>query len=94
LELNWDPQNSAAVEPDVFPAGYERLPKKRIGNVQVKAEGLIGRGKALDWIGIVAALRRDGYTGLFSLETHLGETAAARLEVSHECMTKLVRILG
>lgn len=94
--LNWDPQNSLKLEPDVFPAGYEKLPKKRIRNVQLKQEGLFGdaggQGK-LDWAGIIARLERDGYRGFYGLETHVG-TGSEKYENSNRCMVEMQRIAG
>src|SRR5260370_11142430 len=49
LGINWDPQNAIALEPVPFPGGYAMLPKDRIGNVHVKAEGLLGPKHPLAW---------------------------------------------
>lgn len=92
IGINWDPQNSLSLEPDVFPAGYERLPQKRIRNVQLKAEGLVG-DKPIDWAGIFARMGRDGYDGLFGLETHHGR-GPENYRMSHICMKRMLRLAG
>jgi L-ribulose-5-phosphate 3-epimerase len=93
LGLNWDPQNSAALNDVPFPEGYAKLPKNRIFNVHVKAEGLFGPKKPLDWGAIMHALLKDGYTGKFSLETHRGH-GPENVKVSHGCMEKMIRLIN
>ena len=93
LELNWDPQNSAALNDVPFPEGYAKLPKNRIANVHVKAEGLFGPKKPLDWGAIMHALLKDGYTGKFSLETHRGH-GPDNVKASHECMEKMIQLIN
>jgi sugar phosphate isomerase/epimerase len=90
LGLNWDPQNSAALNDIPFPKGYAKLPKNRIANVHVKAEGLFGPKKPLDWGAIMHALLKDGYAGKFSLETHRGH-GPENIKASHECMEKMIQ---
>lgn len=93
LGLNWDPQNAVGLEPAQFPEAYQRLPKNRIGNVHVKAEGLFGPKHPLDWGAIMQAMLRDGYTGHFSLETHRGR-GARNVAASHESMEKMIRLVN
>jgi sugar phosphate isomerase/epimerase len=93
LGLNWDPQNSAALKDSPFPEGYAMLPKNRIVNVHVKAEGLFGPKTPLDWGAIIHALLKDGYTGKFSLETHRGHSPE-NVKASHECMEKMIRLIN
>ena len=79
LKLNWDPGNAAARGETPFPDGYSLLPKARIGymhckDVVRKTDGktewaAMGRG-IIDYAGQFRALRRDGYRGILSLETH------------------------
>ncbi len=95
LMLNWDPQNSVRIgEKDAFPAGYAKLPKDRLLNVQVKAEGLIGPGESVDWKGIFQALNRDGYQGCIGLETHTHKSKAENIAASHRCIERMVEIAG
>lgn len=77
--LNWDPANAAARGETPFPDGYALLPKQRIGYMHCKdlvreADGktewaAMGRG-IVDYVGQFRALKKDGYSGVLSLETH------------------------
>jgi L-ribulose-5-phosphate 3-epimerase len=80
LMLNWDPGNAARLGEKPYPDGYNLLPKNRIGHCHCKdvmktASGLdwapMGKG-IIDWVGQFAALKRDGYHHVVSLETHWG----------------------
>jgi L-ribulose-5-phosphate 3-epimerase len=79
LMLNWDPGNAAARGEKAFPDGYAKLPKNRIAHMHCKDVVDAGGGKTdwtamgrgtIDYVGQFRALRRDGYTGALSLETH------------------------
>lgn len=80
LMLNWDPGNAAARgERRPYPDGYAKLPKDRIGHVHCKDAVDAGDGKTqwaamgtgiIDWVGQFRALKKDGYDGALSLETH------------------------
>ena len=82
LMLNWDPGNAAARGEKPYPDGYAKLPKDRIGHMHCKdvvpaKSGPSGKTEwaamgsgTIDWVGQLRALRRDGYTGSLSLETH------------------------
>ena len=78
--LNWDPGNAAARGEVPYPAGWELLPKNRIGHCHCKdvipkpgGEGFewaaIGKG-TIDWVGQFKALKQAGYENGVSLETH------------------------
>jgi sugar phosphate isomerase/epimerase len=77
--LNWDPGNAAAAGSMPYPAGYQALPKDRIGHCHCKdvvrqPDGKydwapVGAG-AIDWVGQLQALQRDGFRSGLSLETH------------------------
>jgi sugar phosphate isomerase/epimerase len=79
LMVNWDPGNAAERGETAFPDGYAKLPKDRIGHVHCKdvarkAGGgnewaAMGSG-FVDWVGQFRALKKDGYGGALSLETH------------------------
>jgi len=82
LKLNWDPGNAVARgEQDAFPAGWDLLPKDRIGHCHVKCAVLtpgtkngfewaaVGQGLP-DWVAQFRALKQSGYRGAVSLETH------------------------
>jgi len=77
--LNWDPGNAAARGEKPFPDGYSHLPKNRIRHMHLKDAADTGNGKTewaamgagkIDYLGQFRALKRDGYAGAMSLETH------------------------
>lgn len=78
LQLVWDPANCFISGEVPYPDGYQKLPPKRIAHVHAKdchveghtpIWGPVGE-MGVDWKGQLVALRRDGYTGWVSLETH------------------------
>ena len=79
--------------PDVFADGYDKLPKDRIWNVHVKAEGLFGPKRPLDWAAIMHRMLGDGYSGKFSLETHRGHDER-NVAASRQCMEKMIRLVN
>jgi sugar phosphate isomerase/epimerase len=101
LMLNWDPGNARAGGETPYPDGYARLPKGRIAHVHckdavVKADGTtewaaMGAG-VIDWAGQLRALKRDGYRGALSLETHWRGAGTAE-ESSRRSMTGLKELL-
>jgi sugar phosphate isomerase/epimerase len=80
LNLNWDPGNAALEgELDVFPVGYNLLPKDRIHHCHVKNVVTNDAGKRewapvdkgyIDWAAQFRALKTAGYRQAVSLETH------------------------
>ena len=77
--LNWDPGNAAAIGDTPYPAGYQLLPKDRIGHCHCKDvvrksdhkyEWAPVGGGIVDWVGQLQALQRDGFRYALSLETH------------------------
>ncbi len=81
LKLVWDPGNAFAAGEIPYPAGYEAV-KPWLAHIHVKdgrmvetPQGphtewcVIGEGE-IDYKGQFDALKRDGYTGFVSLETH------------------------
>ncbi|HYZ83773.1 MAG TPA: TIM barrel protein, partial [Bryobacteraceae bacterium] len=89
--INWDPLNGFDRGEEPYPMGYSLLPKKRIGNVQVKGRSLLDPEKKLDWAAIKQALQNDGYPGKIGLETHYFD--GTMFEKSHLCMQELVRLM-
>jgi sugar phosphate isomerase/epimerase len=84
LMLNWDPGNAVARgELDAYPAGFDLLPKDRIGHCHVKCAvskssgeagdkfewAAVGQGLP-DWVAQFRALKKIGYRHAVSLETH------------------------
>jgi sugar phosphate isomerase/epimerase len=88
---NWDPMNGMGLGDVPFPAGYASLPKKRIGNVQIKGRTLLEEKYKLDWGGIFAALVKDGYKGQVGLETHI--FGPELIQKGHESMREIARIV-
>jgi len=79
FKLNWDPGNAASRGEIAYPDGYSHLPKNRIGymhckDVVRKADGkyewMKMGGGIIDYVGQYRALKKDGYKGIVSLETH------------------------
>ena len=77
--LNWDPGNAAALVATPYSAGYNLLPKDRIGHCHCKDvvrkpdnkyEWAPVGGGMVDWVGQLKALKRDGFHYGLSLETH------------------------
>ena len=102
LMLNWDPGNAAEHGEKPFPDGYNLLPKERIGHCHCKdaikkpdgtgyAWAAMGQG-IIDWVGQFRALRKDGYHGAVSLETHWrgAGTAEESSRVSMKGMQQLL----
>ena len=103
--LNWDPGNAAALGSTPFPAGYELLPKDRLGHCHCKDVvskpdhkydwAPVGAG-IVDWVGQLQALRRDGFHYGLSLETHWrgAGTPEASTRVSMEGLKKALTKAG
>ncbi len=92
IGVNWDAMNGLAYKETPFPDGYALLPKKRIGNVQIKGRSLIEGPQRLDWEAIFKALDKDGYRGQVGLETHI--FGPELIQHSHASMKEILRILG
>jgi L-ribulose-5-phosphate 3-epimerase len=93
VQLVWDPANASILGENPFPDGYNQLPPGRIAHVHAKdctvadhkpTWGPLG-GMAVDWRGQIAALRRDGYGGWISLETHWTGPNGDKFEASTIC---------
>jgi sugar phosphate isomerase/epimerase len=77
--ITWDPNNAGESGETSFPDGYRKLDPARIFHVHLRdyvhqADGkvawaAVGTGE-FDNVGQIRALRKDGYTGTFTLETH------------------------
>jgi sugar phosphate isomerase/epimerase len=89
--INWDPLNGEHQKEIAFPDGYRMLPRKRIGNVQIKGKSLLDAKERLDWGSIFRALEGDGYKGKAGLETHYFDGTV--IEKSHLSMKEMIRIV-
>lgn len=108
LQATWDPGNCYVSGGDPYPEGYEAV-RGRICHVHIKdacvtdpATGLIewravGQGE-VDWAAQCAALRRAGYAGGLSLETHWhppGPTGSPnKIEDSRVSLTGIERVMA
>jgi sugar phosphate isomerase/epimerase len=93
LKAIWDPANASILGEIPFPDGYSQLPASRIVHVHAKdcvvkgytpTWGALGT-MGIDWRGQLAALKRDGYRGAISLETHWRTADGDRLKPSIIC---------
>lgn len=93
LKSIWDPANASILGETPFPDGYSKLPAQRVAHVHAKdcvvngitpTWGALG-AMGIDWKGQIAALKRDGYAGAISLETHWRGTDGDRLKASIFC---------
>lgn len=91
LGINWDPLNGEHQKEIAFPDGYRILPRKRIGNVQIKGKSLLDKEERLDWAAIFRGLEKDGYKGKAGLETHYFD--GTLIEKSHLSMKEMIRIV-
>ena len=102
LKAIWDPANAFVMGENAFPDGYSKLPAGRIVHVHAKdchvrdhtpTWGPLGE-MGLDWTGQIGALRRDGYDGWISLETHWTGPKGDKLEASTICGRNLRTLVG
>ena len=102
LKLVWDPANASILGETPFPNGYETLDVKRIGHVHAKdcfvkdhkpQWGPVGE-MGIGWREQIDALRRDGYTGWLSLETHWTGPKGDKFEASTICGRNLKQLAG
>jgi sugar phosphate isomerase/epimerase len=102
LKLNWDPGNARARGETPYPDGYDRVPKDRIAHLHCKDAVPTSDGKTawaamgsgvIDWVGQFRALRRDGYRGVVSLETHWRGAGLTAEESSRRSMAGMKELL-
>jgi sugar phosphate isomerase/epimerase len=100
LQLVWDPANASILGETPFPGGYQQLQASRIGHVHAKdcyvkdhkpVWGPVGE-MGIDWRGQIDALRRDGYRGWISLETHWTGPNNDKFEASTICGRNLKQL--
>ena len=98
----WDPGNAFMSGEVPFPTGYEAI-RDFVAHVHVKDAAVppgalapewavVGEGE-IDWAGQLAALRRDGYDGWLSLETHYGGHGTKEAS-SRACLEGLQALLS
>lgn len=92
LGINWDPVNALGFQEPPWPDGYRQLPLERLGNVQMKARGLVVGPVMVPWREIFDALARDGYAGRIGLETHIFD--GTLIEKAHRCMQEIRKLVA
>lgn len=101
LRVLWDPGNEAYTGRPAFPDGYEAV-KRVLAHVHLKDAAIgptgpavvpIGSG-AVDYAGQLKVLERDGYAGLFSIETHFVPAGGTPADGSEQSLLGLRRLLG
>ncbi|MBO9609545.1 MAG: sugar phosphate isomerase/epimerase [Paenibacillaceae bacterium] len=101
LRVLWDPGNEAYTGRTAFPDGYEAV-KRVLAHVHLKdaihgPDGAkcvpIGEG-TVDFPGQLAALERNGYDGLYSIETHYVPPGGTTADGSAQSLLGLRRLLG
>ena len=102
LRGNWDPGNAAMLDEVPYPDGY-RAVKGFFSHVHIKDVRKNAAGKKewapvgggyIDWKGQMQALRKDGYQGTMSLETHYLRPDRNKVESTRESLEGLLKILG
>ena len=102
VQLVWDPANASILGETPFPDGYDALSASRIAHVHAKdcyvkdhkpIWGAVGE-MGIDWRGQIDALRRDGYRGWLSLETHWTGPNGDKFEASTICGRNLKELAG
>ncbi|MGH9719236.1 MAG: sugar phosphate isomerase/epimerase family protein [Bryobacteraceae bacterium] len=100
LGLTWDPNNAGASGEKPFPDGYRLLDPARIFHLHLRDFKHIG-GKVewtavgegeFDNLGQLRALRKDGYKGTYTLETHY-RSPHGKAHASRTSLTALLKII-
>lgn len=102
LYILWDPGNAYMQKERPYPDGYAKLPKDRTCHMHLKDAGPnpktgrpgwrpVGKGE-IDFHGMFTAMLKDGYQGMFSLETHYSP-GGNRLAGTTESLEGLLDIL-
>lgn len=89
--INWDSLNGMPLGEKPFPDGYESVPKDKLWNVHVKGKSLLDYPEHQNWVAIIQALERDGFSGWLELETHI--FGPQQVPSSHASMEELLRLL-
>ena len=103
LSGNWDPGNAAMLDEIPYPNGYEAV-RGMFSHMHIKdvrKNAATGRkewapvgGGVIDWKGQIQALRKDGYDGTMSLETHYLRADRDKVESTRESLEGLLKLLA
>jgi len=100
LKICWDPGNALAAGEVPYPDGYEAV-RGNVAHVHIKdavvVNGepswcIVGEG-VIDYKGQFAALRRDGYEGYISLETHYVPQGGSSEDGSRPSLAAIKRLI-
>jgi sugar phosphate isomerase/epimerase len=92
IGFNWDPYSADVLnETSPWPEGYARLPKARMGNVQIQAEGLSDGPQWINWRKVMEALERDGYSGQISVAA---KASNGTFEKANDSIREVMHIVG
>lgn len=101
LGLTWDPNNAAATGEQSYPDGFRKLDPARIFHVHLRDYRRLPQG-GVEWTAVgggefdnlaqLRALRKAGYKGTYTLETHYRDPRgkAAATETSLTALLKVV----
>jgi L-ribulose-5-phosphate 3-epimerase len=103
LGLAWDPNNAYCGDEIPFPDGYARLDRKRLHHVHLRDAGHdpqsgkciwlpVGKGK-VDNLGLLRALKKDGFAGTLTLETHYQRPDRNKELATRESLAGLLAVL-
>ncbi len=97
MKALWDPGNEAYAGREAFPAGYgamkDVLAHVHLKDAYIRQDGTarcvpLGSGN-VPWIPHLRALAADGYTGLFTIETHYTPEGSTRMTGSRMTLDAL-----
>lgn len=102
VQACWDPGNALCAGELPFPVGYEAI-KSCAKHIHIK-DGVVEQGGAsvrwtvvgegdIDYVGHIAALKRDGYDGYLSLETHYIPRDGTPEDGSRPCLAALRKLV-
>lgn len=93
IGLSWNPQDALALKETPWPDGYALLPKGRLLNAHIQANGVLDNSSArLNWRAIMEAMQKDNYAGEIGLETHA--PADTLIENAKESMRIVLHMAG
>jgi L-ribulose-5-phosphate 3-epimerase len=100
--LAWDPNNAYCGRETPFPDGYRTLDHKRILHVHLRDADWggdkrcrwlpVGKGQ-VDNLGLLRALRKDGFRGTLTLETHYSRPDGNKELATRESLAGLLAVL-
>jgi sugar phosphate isomerase/epimerase len=103
LALAFDPNNALCGGEVPFPDGYRRLERKRLLHVHLRDAAFDPQSKKCQWLpvgkgqvdnlGLLRALKQDGFTGTLTLETHYQRPDKNKALATRESLQGLLPLL-